>query len=114
MKLHKKTFILGTIITILTFSISLILHNGTKSMLNFLYDISLALFSGCIVLMLTSVLGYFSERRKYEIRYATFIRDFLLRIARFINVYEGTNINSNEVYNIASELHAYYASFAYE
>ena len=49
MKLHKKTFILGTIITILTFSISLILHNGTKSMLNFLYDISLALFSGCIV-----------------------------------------------------------------
>lgn len=114
MKLHKKTFILGTIITILTFSISLILHNGTKSMLNFLYDISLALFSGCIVLMLTSVLGYFSERRKYEIRYATFIRDFLLRIARFINVYEGTNINSNEVYNIASELHAYYDSFAYE
>ena len=114
MKLHKKTFILGTIITILTFSISLILYNETKSTLNFLYDISLALFSGCIVLMITSVLGYFSERKKYETRYATFIRDFLLRIARFINAYEGTNINSNEVYNIASELHAYYDSFAYE
>ena len=54
MKLHKKTFILGTIITILTFSISLILYNETKSTLNFLYDISLALFSGCIVLMITS------------------------------------------------------------
>lgn len=117
MKLHKRLIYIGTVIIILTFITSLFLViNNTEndSIINYWVNVLLAIFGSSIVMVLTSIGSYLSERKRYELQYATFARDFLLRAARFLNLHHNTKNNAKEVSLYAGDIHSYYDSFAYE
>ena len=118
MKLNKNLIKISILLSMSTFIISLILvinnlctHND---MVNYWINVALAIFGSSVVMLFTSIWGYFSERKRYEIQYAAFARDFLLRTSRFLNLYNNKNVNAKEVYTIAGDLHSFYDSFSYE
>lgn len=117
MKLHKKLIIIGTLIALITLLISFILilcNYDNDQIICFWSNVSLAVFGSSVVMVVTSIVGYLSERKRYELQYATFMRDFLLRIVRFIDIYNNTKVDPKEINSNASTLHTYYDSFAYE
>lgn len=116
MKLNKKLFWIGTVVALLTFAVSFILVSNNSNedyLINYWINVSLAVFGSSVVMILTSIFGYFVERKKYEIQYAAFFRDFLLRIVRFVAMYNNHNVCPEEIYNTAGSIHSLYDSFAY-
>ena len=116
MRMNKRLFYVGSFVAILTFLASLILTvmNKTENIsINYSINVLLAIFGSSFVLIITSIWGYLNERKNYEIQYACFFRDFLLRIVRFLIIYDGKKSSPKEVFNIAGDIHALYDSFAY-
>ena len=117
MKLHKRLIYIGTVIILLTFIASLFLvikNTENDSIINYWINVLLAIFGSSIVMVLTSIGSYLSERKRYELQYATFARDFLLRAVRFLNLHHNTKTKAKEVSLYAGDIHSYYDSFAYE
>lgn len=116
MQMNKKLFCVGSIVAFITFIASLILAVKNKtndSGINYCMNVLLAIFGSSAVLVITSIWGYFNDRKNYEIQYASFFRDFLLRIMRFLTIYNNKAISPKEVLSIVGEIHAFYDSFAY-
>lgn len=94
MRMNKRLFYVGSFVAILTFLASLILtvmNKTENSSINYSINVLLAIFGSSFVLIITSIWGYLNERKNYEIQYACFFRDFLLRIVRFLIIYDGKN-----------------------
>ena len=116
MKMNKRLFYIGSFVAIVTFIASFILvikNKNNDSGINYCINVLLAIFGSSFVLIITSIWGYFNERKNYEIQYASFFRDFLLRISRFLIIYDNKIVTPKEVFNIAGDIHTLYDSFAY-
>ena len=118
MRLNKNLIKISLKISGITLITSLILtiYNLDKSSawLNYLVSIVLAIFGSSVVLFVTSFWGYYSERKKYEIRYATYARDFILKFLRFLAIYNGVGADPEKIYDVASNIHSIYDTFAFE
>lgn len=117
MKLNKVLIKIGTFLsisTLVTGFVLVLINTNNNQMIDFWINVSLAIFGSSVVMVFTSIWGYFSERKKYEIQYATFSRNFLLRVIRFLDVYTDKKANPSDVYNITSDIHSLYDCYAYE
>lgn len=118
MKLNKNLIIISSCLVLFTFILSLILTYSfhtpfEEHTISFWVNVLLAIFGSSVVMLFTSVWGYFSERKKYELQYAAFARDYLLRCVRFIDLYGSKQSDSHNLCLSAGNLHAVYDSYAF-
>ncbi len=119
MKLNKNHIIISSCLVLLTFILSLILTYSSNTLsenskISFWINVLLAIFGSSVVMLFTSLWGYFSERKKYELQYAAFARDFLLKSMRFLAVYDDKQSSSMDIYVNAGNIHSVYDVFAFE
>lgn len=118
MKLNRNLIIISSCLVLFTFILSLILTYSLHTPIDehkfsFWVNVLLAIFGSSVVMIYTSLWGYFSERQKYELQYAAFARYYLLRCVRFIDLYDNKPSYSHNLCLSAGDLHAVYESYAF-
>ena len=114
MRINKFLFCITLFLSILSLSTSIILNSCKCECSVFWTNVILAIFGSSFLLMISSIAGYFVEKRKYEFRFASYARSFLLKIGRFINTYNSVSDKTDEIYRESGMLHSLYDDFAYE
>ena len=114
MRINKLLFWCTLFLTVLSLCASVIFNSCTCDCLKFWSNVSLAIFGSAFLLMISSLAGYYIEKQKYEYRYASYARSFLMKTGRFINAYTSVTNKAEEIYREFGMLHSIYDDFAYD
>lgn len=101
MQIYKNSVIVTTLISIVSFSASFVLkfYLAGKEV-GFWYDISMGVFSGAILTLITSIIGYIVERRKVLEGFWSYTH----KILKQINMYKDS-MSVNQKVNFFMDFH---------
>ena len=114
MKTHKYLFWITLFLSIGSFVTTICLHSSDS--INSIYwnNIFLAVFGSSLIVMLSSIAGYFIERRRYLLKLATFSENFSCKVSNAEQFIICSNPPVVEAYREINLVINFYDSFALE